>query len=104
MNLAVADITFAVFLAPKFILNHTFTHSDGAVGKALCRLLTGGTLGWLGGVSSAFTLVVIAVERYFAVMYPHGNKGRLTKRKLKASIDARLMKLLSSYIGFILRH
>ena len=103
MNLAVADITFAVFLASKFILNHTFTHPDGGAGKALCRLLTGGTLGWLGGVSSAFTLMVIAVERYFVVMYPHGNKGRLTKRKLKASIDSRFMKFLSSYIGFVLR-
>ena len=92
-------MTFAVFLTPKFILSQTFTHPDGAAGKALCRLLTGGTLGWLGGASSAFTLVVIAVERYFAVMYPLGNKGRLTKRKLQVSIDARLMKL-----GFILRH
>ena len=92
VNLAVADITFAVFLAPKFILSQTFTHPDGAAGKALCRFLTGGTLGWLGGVSSAFTLVVIAVERYFAVMYPLGNKGRLTKRKLKVRIDTRHMK------------
>ena len=92
MNLAVADMTFAVFLAPKFILSQTFTHPDGAAGNALCRFLTGGTLGWLGGASSAFTLVVISVERYFAVMYPLGNKGRLTKRKLQVSIDAKLMK------------
>lgn len=87
MNLAVADITFAIFLAPKFILSSSFTHPDGDAGKALCRLLTGGTLGWFGGVSSAFTLVAIAVERYFAVMYPLENKGRLTRSKLKVSND-----------------
>ena len=89
MNLAAADITFAIFLTPKFILSRTFTHPDGAAGHALCRLLTGGTLGWFGGVSSAFTLVVIAVERFYAVMYPLGNKGRLTNRKLRVTYDAR---------------
>ena len=99
VNLAVADITFGIFLTPRFILNRTFTHPEGAAGKALCRLLTGGTLGWFGGVSSAFTLVVIAVERFYAVMYPLGNKGNLTKRKLKVSIDALIMHFLSSYLG-----
>ena len=63
MNLAVADITFATFLAPKFILSRIFTHPDGMAGKALCRFLTGGTLGWFGGGSSAFTLVAIAIEQ-----------------------------------------
>ena len=29
------------------------------------------------------TLLVIAIERYFAVVHPHGNKEKLTKRKLK---------------------
>jgi len=87
VNLAAADITFAVFHTPKYILSRTFTHPDGAAGKVLCRLLTGGTLGWFGGVSSAFTLVVIAVERFYAVMFPHGNNGRLTKRKLKVTYD-----------------
>ena len=91
MNLAVADVTFAIFLSPKFILSRTFTHPDGVAGKALCRLLTGGTLGWFGGVSSAFTLMAIAIERFYAVMYPLGNKGKLTKRKLKVSRDTRAM-------------
>lgn len=102
VNLAVADITFAVFLAPKFILSQTFTHPDGAAGKALCRFLTGGTLGWLGGVSSAFTLVVIAVERYFVVMYPLGNKGRLTNRKLKVIIPGSwIFSLIVTFPGFL---
>lgn len=102
LNLAVADMTFAVFLTPKFILSQTFTHPDGAAGKALCRLLTGGTLGWLGGASSAFTLVVIAVERYFAVMYPLGNKGRLTKRKLQVIIPGSwIFSLIITFPGFL---
>lgn len=98
MNLAVADITFATFLAPKFILSRAFTHPDGLAGKALCRSLTGGPLGWLGGGSSAFTLAATAIERYYAVMYPLSNKGNFTKHKLKVSNDAWVMHLFSSYV------
>lgn len=102
VNLAAADMTFAVFLAPKYILSKTFTHPDGAAGKALCRLLTGGTLGWVGGGSSAFTLMAVAVERYFAVIYPLGNKGRLTKRKLKVIISGSwIFSLIMTFPGFL---
>ena len=73
----------AVFFSPLHIFVHTFTHPDGVAGDVLCKILTGGNLGWLGGTSSAFTLVAVAVERYYAVNYPHGNKGKLTQGKLK---------------------
>ncbi|XP_078349133.1 QRFP-like peptide receptor [Oculina patagonica] len=103
VNLAVADIVFATFLAPKFILSHTFTHPNGMTGKVLCRLLTGGTLGWVGGVSSAFTLVAIAIERYYAVMHPLGNKGKLTKRKLKVIIPGSwIFSLVVTFPGFLI--
>ena len=55
-------------------------------GKILCILLTGGNLAWVGASSSVVTLVAIAVERYYAVIYPHGNKGKLTIRKLKVCL------------------
>lgn len=85
VNVAVADIIFATFLTPRFILSQFFTHPVGLTGTVLCRLLTGGTLGWVGGASSAFTLMAIAIERYYAVMYPLVNKGRLTKQKIRVS-------------------
>ena len=75
----------AALFAPKYILIHTFTHPDRLPGTVLCRLLTGGSLSWVGGASSVFTLVVIAIERYYAVMHPYGNKGKLTNRKLKVN-------------------
>jgi len=68
---------------PQYILIHTFTHPDGVTGDMLCKLLTGGSLAWGGGATSVFTLVTIAIERYYAVMYPHRNKGKLTNRNLK---------------------
>lgn len=73
----------AVFFSPLHIFIHTFTHPDGVAGDVLCKTLTGRNLGWLGGSSSAFTLVAVAIERYYAVNYPHSNKGKLTHGKLK---------------------
>ena len=76
-------MTAGIFLAPSFIFIHVFTHPDGVTGDWLCRLLTGGTFGWIGAAASVFTLVAVAVERYYAVLYPYENEGRLTSRKLK---------------------
>ncbi|CAH3165619.1 unnamed protein product [Porites evermanni] len=82
LNLAVADMMVALFITPRFILSHFFTHPDGKTGTLFCKLLTGGNFTWTGGAASVFTLVAIAFERYYAVMYPYGNKGKLTSNKL----------------------
>ncbi|KAL9957241.1 hypothetical protein ACROYT_G038853 [Oculina patagonica] len=87
VNVAVADITYAAFIVPGIYFKLTLTHHpDGPTGTILCKLLTGGIFAWVGSVSSFITLVAIAIERYYAVMYPHGNKWKLTKRKLKVII------------------
>ncbi|KAL9957301.1 hypothetical protein ACROYT_G038920 [Oculina patagonica] len=88
VNLAVADMMVAAFFAPYHIFIHTFTHPDGVLGRVLCSLVTGGGFAWVGGACSAFTLVAIAIERYYTVNYPHGNKGKLTNAKLKVIIPA----------------
>ena len=85
VNLAMADIMFASFIAPQYILSQTFTHPGGVTGKVLCKLLTGGNFAWVGAASSVFTLVNISMERYHAVMYPLSNKGNLSERKIMVS-------------------
>jgi len=102
LNLAVADIMVALFIAPRFILSHSFKHPDGRAGTLFCKLLTGGNFTWIGGAASVFTLVAIAFERYYAVMYPYGNKGKLTFNKLKvlvclASIDPQVTQITSGF-------
>lgn len=83
------DMMVALFIAPRFIiiLSHFFMHPDGMTGTLFCKLLTGGNLTWTGGAASVFTLVAIAFERYYAVMYPYCNKGKLTYNKLKVWIS-----------------
>ena len=86
MNLAVADIVYAAFIAPKgYFMLTSVHHPDGMTGFVLCKLLTGGNVAWVGAVASAVFLVVIAVERYFAVIYPHGQKWKLSTNNLKVS-------------------
>lgn len=88
VNLAVADILYAVFVTPRVFFKLTLTHPDGVTGTVLCKLLTDGNVAVVGGSSSVVTLVVIAVERYYAIMYPRGDKGKLTRCKLKVcSVD-----------------
>ena len=83
VNLAVADILYAAFMAPRIFLKLNLAHPGGVTGTVLCKLLTDGNVAWVGATSSFVTLVAIAIERYYAVMYPLGNRGKLTKRKLK---------------------
>jgi len=83
VNLAVADILYGAFMAPRIFLKLNVTHPDGVTGTVLCKLLTDGNVAWVGATSSFVTLVAIAIERYYAVTYPLGNRGKLTKRKLK---------------------
>ncbi|XP_078348024.1 pyroglutamylated RF-amide peptide receptor-like [Oculina patagonica] len=85
-NLAVADMMIATFHVPEYILSHTFTHPDGMTGTMLCKLLTGGNFTWVGAASSVFTLVAISAERYYAVTYPRGIRGKITTGKLKVII------------------
>ena len=52
VNLAVADLMVAMFFAPMHVFIHTFTHPDDVTGDTFCKFLTGGALGWVGGVYS----------------------------------------------------
>ena len=83
VNLAVADIMYSTFSIPQIILSHNASHPEGVTGRVLCALLTGGNLAWIGAYASVFTLVAIATERYYAVVYPYGNLTKITMRKLK---------------------
>jgi hypothetical protein len=48
VNLAVADIMVALFIAPQYVLRHSFKHPEGIGGDVLCKLVTGGNFIWTG--------------------------------------------------------
>lgn len=82
INLATADMIVAVFIGIPFVITPSISHPEGKNGIILCKMFTGGNIGWIGALASVFSLIAIAIERYGAVMYPHSRKGKLTKTKL----------------------
>ena len=97
MNLAVGDITYAIFNIPLLVISHINGHPEGVAGRVLC-IFRNGLLAWVGEYASVFTLVAIATERYYAVVYPLGNKGKLTIRKLKVTFSGSTAVLTSNPI------
>ena len=91
MNLAVADILYGTFIAPRIFYKLLFSHPDGVIGPSLCKFVTDGNVAWIGSGSSFVTLLAIAIERYYAIIYPFSNKGTLTQRKLKVSSNDELI-------------
>ena len=63
VNLAVADILYAIFIAPRIIFMLVVSHPDGVTGSVLCKFLTDGNIAWVGAAFSILTLVAISVER-----------------------------------------
>ena len=54
----------------------------------VCCLLTGGSFIWTGLLTSVLFLVVIAVERYHAVVHPLGHQTGIVAARLKSIVAA----------------
>ena len=88
LNLAVADMMTCTFFAPRVLFMSTFTHPTGTAGDVLCKIITGMNIAWVTSLASAFSIVLVAVERYFAIVHPYSIRHRITKRKLKVLVPA----------------
>ena len=99
VNLAVAEITYSTFYTPKIIVKHTDNHPGGTTGTILCTLLTDGNISRIGAASSIFCMIVIAIERYFAVVYSTGVKENFITRNLMVRFLAHTMALQRVSMG-----
>ena len=63
LNLALADMVVALFMAIQFVIGPTYQHPSGITGSLMCKFVTGGTMAWTAGAVSVFNLVAISVER-----------------------------------------
>lgn len=88
INLAAADMAFALFVSPQYIFRPFLQHPSALLGDLLCKVATGGSLSWIGTAAAVFTLVLIAFERYNSILFPHSNTRRLTAQKVKRGILA----------------
>ena len=74
---------YVTFVTPTIFLSHDVNHPKGIAGTILCAVVTGGGLAHIGAEASLFTVLAVAFERYFAVVHPYGNRGKLTFHKVK---------------------
>ncbi|EDO33870.1 predicted protein, partial [Nematostella vectensis] len=88
VNLAISDTTFAIFFTPRKLFYELISrgNQEGIARDYMCKFLTYGNLSWMAFASSAFTLVVIGTERYYAVLYPFSARGRFTKERIVCAV------------------
>ena len=63
LNLALADMVVALFVAIQFVIGPEYQHPSGTTGSFLCKFITGGCMMWTAAMVSICNLVVISVER-----------------------------------------
>lgn len=63
LNLALADMVVALFVAIQFVIGPKYQHPSGPTGSFLCKFVTGGTMAWTAAMVSICYLVVISIER-----------------------------------------
>lgn len=84
VNLAVADSTVLVFLAPRHVFFGLIDpYPAGPSGDYLCKFITGGNIAWIGAITSICSLLLIAAERFYAVCVPHKYSSTFTRRFVK---------------------
>ncbi|XP_020896943.1 histamine H2 receptor-like [Exaiptasia diaphana] len=88
LNMAFADLVYGVFVvifllalssswfAPKYY--HIVVESE-----VFCHVFTSGNIAWVAFVDSILTMLVLSVERYFAVCRPYSFKECFSTRNVK---------------------
>ncbi|EDO38235.1 predicted protein, partial [Nematostella vectensis] len=84
LNLSFADLLVGIFFFPRHVLRHAFRGLHQPYADWLCKFVTGGNVAWIAAAASSFSLVVLALERFYAVMYPF--RQRFTLRKVKITV------------------
>ncbi|XP_068699658.1 tachykinin-like peptides receptor 86C isoform X2 [Montipora foliosa] len=102
LNLAVGDIIYPTFFFAYIIYRHSLNNPDAMPGNPMCLSLR--KLAWFGAMSSIFTLISIARERYCAVVHPLSIQRKLTWRKLKVIIPGTwTLSALLNILGFVMQ-
>ena len=67
LNLACADLITSICIIPRPTLSRV---DHNAAGQVYCRIVNTDVILWISIVASIFTLTLVSVERYLAIVYP----------------------------------
>lgn len=88
LHLAVTDIIIGVFIIPRHILSYAIPYPNNTASDYICKFVTGGNFIWTSVTAASGFLTIIAMERLFAVVFPHKSQLRITKQRLKWLVGA----------------
>ena len=105
VNLAASDILVLLWCSSTYNFAVVDSFPEGQLGDYLCRFFTGDPMDTLCLGVTIFTLTVLAVERYQALVTPMTAKYTLTKKSVVYAIAATWMiSMLISIPDFIFTH
>ena len=105
VNLAASDILVLLWCPSTYNFAVVDSFPEGQLGDYLCRFFTGDPMDTLCLGVTIFTLTVLAVERYQALVTPMTAKYTLTKKSVVYAIAATWMiSMLISIPDFIFTH
>lgn len=105
VNLAASDILVLLWCPSTYNFAVVGSFPEGELGDYLCRFFTGDPMDTLCLGVTIFTLTVLAVERYQALVTPMTAKYTLTKKSVIYAIAATWMiSMLISIPDFIFTH
>ena len=105
VNLAASDILVLLWCPSTYNFAVVGSFPDGQLGDYLCRFFTGDPMDTLCLGVTIFTLTVLAVERYQALVTPMTAKYTLSKKSVIYAIAATwIISMLISIPDFIFTH
>ena len=87
VNLAAADCLTLVWSTPLHIFSIAYTHPGGTLGSWLCKLFTANNMAGITLAVSVYTLTLLSVERYHALLKPLSYR-RLSEENVIYAIGA----------------
>lgn len=79
-GLAVADLLCSVFLTP---IPSAARLSNNWLGNIYCKFVFSNVLVWIPFIASMYTLCMISLERFFAIVYPFIYRANITPTRIK---------------------
>ena len=79
-GLAVADLLCSIFLTPVPTASRL---SYDWVGNMYCKLVFSNVFVWIPFIASMYTLCMISMERFFAIVYPFVYRAKVTPSRIK---------------------
>ncbi|XP_054766826.2 galanin receptor 2b-like [Lytechinus pictus] len=80
-NQSIIDMTTSIFLFITFIAPHPAVPKQKLAANFICSFWNSGYIFWGTIISSTYNLVMLALERYFAVMYPVAYRNKFSYRR-----------------------